>query len=467
MRSSCLKYFLFFLLILCNFGKKLQAQDAMSYPVVENKTLHYYLDGQWDSLVSTGKAGLHQDIDYFYLRLRLGMAYFYKENYVRAIHHFTKALSFNSDDTTSTEFLYYSFLNYNRPLYQHVVAKKNLITGRSHRVFNYPMQNNGFIPEIGYQFDQPIKLDNGTLIGNPQYNIFGEIDHPLSFIFFGMKYRHYFGGLAMNLAYDHLDSEREKLTVYTKGTYKGKYNVAEHHMYANTEISVNNKITIVPAVQYLYIKYAKYNTVWNSDSLKYDFPLKDYSYNNLITSLGLYMDVDLLSLGLTASYSRLYNQNITQQALAVTVFPFGNTKLYSTTTLAFLQFPGQQQTVAAAGEPVDTSGDNGDKNHAVIEEAIGGRIMNKIWLEAQFSYNGLRGYNKDNAAIMYNNPEQIKYILGLTAIYEISNSLELNLGYNFMQKDITGIHFTTYNSYVTDHYLYNSHTIYGGLKWKL
>jgi len=36
-----------------------------------------------------------------------------------------------------------------------------------------------------------------------------------------------------------------------------------------------------------------------------------------------------------------------------------------------------------------------------------------------------------------------------------------------MQKDITGIHYVDYTSYVTDHYLNNSHTIYGGLKWKL
>jgi hypothetical protein len=177
--------------------------------------------------------------------------------------------------------------------------------------------------------------------------------------------------------------------------------------------------------------------------------------------------VDVLSLGLTASYTRLYDQNIFQEALAVIVLPFGNTKLYSTTTLAFMQFPGQPSAYYIEGDQSAISEANIDKSHPVIEEAIGGRIAHKIWLEAQFAYNGLRGYNKDNAGIIFNSPEQIKYSLGLTGIYEITNSLELTLGYELMQKDISGIHYTAIDHFDTDHYLNNSHTIYGGLKWKL
>ncbi len=469
MKHNYLKYCFFFSFILLGLGTSLHAQETITYRSVEERTYRYYLDQQWDSLVATGKAGLHNDIDYYYLRIRMGIAYFHKGKISRAIRQLNKAEGFNAGDSTALEYLYYSYKSYNRPLYQSAVAKRFNVTTRKRVLEQYPLHRNSFSPRAGYQFDQALRADNNTLIGRPLYNLYGEIDYPMDFTFFGMDYRHYFGGVALNIAYEHFDSHREKRSVLAKGVITSKYNVSEHHLYANTEVSVKNKLTIIPAVQYQYVTYPKYNAVWNATDSIYSFPITNYSYNNLIGSMGFYKDVGPVSLGLTVSYSNLYKKNIFQGAFLFTWFPLGNMNLYTTTTVAWMQMPGYGNgNGRGKGKGHQTAANSSaDKSHAVIEELVGGRIGKKFWLEGQFAYNGLRGYNKDNATIVFNNNEQVNYLVGITGVYEVSKVLELSLGYQFSQKELTGTHYTATSVYVTDKYLNNSQTIFGGIKWKL
>jgi hypothetical protein len=469
MKNNYLKFLLIFLLIVCGFGTNLLAQNTLSYRTVEELTYHYFVNQQWDSLVETGKAGLHQDIDYYYLRIRMGIAYFNKGKFSRAIQHLNKADRFNSGDSTALEYLYYAYRSFNRPLYQNTVVKRFSVSTRNRVLYKYPLYKNSFVPIMGYQFDQAMKVDDNTLIGRPQYNLYGEIDYPLNFTYFGMDYRHYFGGVALNIAYDHFDSHRVKRSVMLRGIAIDKYNVSEHNLYVNTEVSVKNKLTIIPAVQYQFLKYPKYKAVWNPTDSVYNFPVTDYTYNNLIASLGLYKDAGPFSLGLTVSYSNLYQKKIYQGAFLFTWFPFGNMNLYTTTTAAWLQMPGSGNGNGRGNgkNQPNVESSSADKSHAVFEEAIGGHVWEKLWIEGQFAYNGLRGYNKDNANIVFNNPEQVNFLAGITLVYEVSKVLELSIGYQFSQKELSGMHYTATGVYVLDQYLNNSHLIYGGIKWKL
>ncbi len=468
-----IKHLLFFLLLSCGAAAMVQAQENLNFNKVEKDTYHYYMNQQWDSLVTTGKAGLHQDIDYFYLRVRMGMAYYFKGNYSKAITHLNKALEYNSGDTIAQEYLYYAYNDFSRALYKNALAKKIHPAIRKRIIGNAPLYKNTFVPMAGGQFDQVFKVDNITLKGGLQNNIYGEVDYPLDFYFFGMNYKHYFNGVALNVSYNHMDSHRDKKAVLASGfVFNDKYNVGEHDIYANSEISLNNKITIIPALQYQYMKYSKFKTVWDSINGIYSFPDTNYRYNNIIASLGFYKDISTVSLGLTLSYGNLYKKNIYQGAFILTWFPFGNMKLYTTTTLAYLIMPSTVATVTGPPGSKQQSNINssGDKSHPVIEEAIGGRLSPKLWLEAQGAFNGLRNYNKADAAVVYNTPDQVKYLVGLTAVYEVTKTLELSVGYQFLQKEITGQHLIFTNkgpALITDNYTNNSHNIYGGIKWKL
>ena len=70
-----------------------KSQDVLDFNTVNTKTYDYYFQGNWDSLIDIGEKALKSDIDYFYLRIRLGIAYYAKTNYRKAIIHLEKHIN--------------------------------------------------------------------------------------------------------------------------------------------------------------------------------------------------------------------------------------------------------------------------------------------------------------------------------------------------------------------------------------
>ena len=104
----------FFLITICLFlslnSYRLKAQEQISAAEVETKSLQLYQDKNWGDLIDFVKKALDEKNDYFYLRMRIGIAYYELKNYTKAEPQFKKALSFNSTDAVAQEYLYYSYL---------------------------------------------------------------------------------------------------------------------------------------------------------------------------------------------------------------------------------------------------------------------------------------------------------------------------------------------------------------------
>lgn len=116
MRISRIVFFivLFFATTLNTVSAQISSSD------VENKSLQLYQQKNWAELIPFVQQAIKEGNDYFYLRMRIGIAFYEQKNYPKAEEQFKKALSFNSGDATATEYLYYSYL-FNG---QYVEAKK-------------------------------------------------------------------------------------------------------------------------------------------------------------------------------------------------------------------------------------------------------------------------------------------------------------------------------------------------------
>ena len=86
------------------------AQDTLNSAIVEQKSYQLYLDKNWNELIKFGNRAINSGFDYYYLQIRIGIAYFEKKNYSLAENHFKKVLQFNSDDELAQEYLYYCFI---------------------------------------------------------------------------------------------------------------------------------------------------------------------------------------------------------------------------------------------------------------------------------------------------------------------------------------------------------------------
>jgi tetratricopeptide (TPR) repeat protein len=80
-------------------------QPATDFRKIDSLTYALYEQGAWQELIKTGNAALDQGADYYYLRMRIGLAYFYKEQYRLAAIHFRRALKLNEDDPFSRDYL--------------------------------------------------------------------------------------------------------------------------------------------------------------------------------------------------------------------------------------------------------------------------------------------------------------------------------------------------------------------------
>jgi tetratricopeptide (TPR) repeat protein len=89
------KYVSFILLFLNIF---IYSQQPLNYPYIEKTTYKHYLNSDWESLIKLGNKSLDKGIDFYYLQIRMGVAYFAKNNYRKAIKHLQKAYKTNPKD---------------------------------------------------------------------------------------------------------------------------------------------------------------------------------------------------------------------------------------------------------------------------------------------------------------------------------------------------------------------------------
>ncbi len=88
----------------------LWAQNNLTPEQVDTKTYNLYVLQKWSELITVGKIAIDKGYDYFYLRMRIGTAYYNKKNYNLAQIHFKEALEFNSKNDLAKEYLYYCYL---------------------------------------------------------------------------------------------------------------------------------------------------------------------------------------------------------------------------------------------------------------------------------------------------------------------------------------------------------------------
>ncbi|MEO8762200.1 MAG: hypothetical protein ABI388_11740 [Bacteroidia bacterium] len=88
----------------------IRAQDTLSGYTVEQKSLDLYIAKKWKELTAFGNEALHKGYDYYYMQMRVGIAYYERKNYCLAESHFRKALQFSSNDSLALEYIYYCYI---------------------------------------------------------------------------------------------------------------------------------------------------------------------------------------------------------------------------------------------------------------------------------------------------------------------------------------------------------------------
>lgn len=100
-------------IFLLAFQLQVNGQEQISFQEIDSLSFYQFTNAKWNDLIETKQLAEKNNIDYFYLNLRVGIAYYHKKMFYRAEKYLSKANRQNSLDETTLSYLYYAALENN------------------------------------------------------------------------------------------------------------------------------------------------------------------------------------------------------------------------------------------------------------------------------------------------------------------------------------------------------------------
>jgi hypothetical protein len=469
------------------------SQDTLDFKSLDKKTYELYEQGQWDELIHWGKQGIRSGFDYYYLRARLGVAYFMTGRYFFAVPQFRKSLDFNEESSFSKEYLFYSLLNAGQSN-EAQKLKVKLAPEVQSKIDKTSILKSVYF-ETGPTFSNAYN-DNGkrNLMGRP--GIYGEAN------LYGNNYYAHLGldfklphGITWYLGYSYLVQNKRNDIQYTTTEVKRvntiyydwgyeyiyskqlqyneieyKYSIRQNELYSNLIIPIGKGWRIIPAFHLIHDSYnpllVKFSPLESSDTVYYIYADSAYylfnfsearyiqeqtdtSYFNYLAYLGITKQCKWLNIGLSAAFSNLDGRNQQQYGLVLTYYPLGSFDFYGQTILqALFQNNNSQE---------------------LVYQKFGMKMFRGTWLELFGSYGDMSKMSEQYAFVVNNLAGNVNYRIGTHLIFAINDHLELSLRYQFIDKETTSLQYLSGQAgdIQMNTISYQTHQIIGGIKWIL
>lgn len=363
------KYLIFLLLLPLHVA----AQEKPDFSKVDSLTYGYYLSGDWDKLITVGKQGIASGIDYKFLRQRLGYAYFSKGDYFNAEKHFSKALSSDSYNQFTLEYLFYSLVNSGREQYTASIQK------RLDPALREKLQISPFLPVSAIEMEFDYKFSGTTLRSDPRYFRVG-VSTRLSYRLNLMQsFSSYTASLVQQLA------RNTKVDIWQRGYY------------ASMSINTSPHTVIRGAYHYLYTA---------SGNLRYNG--------------------NLFLLSIEPQFNRLSFEG------HGSLFNYQNSNVYQAGLSASYVFPVRSELYIRGGASYISRNDG---RNFVFNPAAGLKLWKGAWIEAAYAKGNMDRYNDFNGLYVYNTYDPVVLRSGATFTYYLGRHVSFWINYSFETKE--------------------------------
>ena len=441
--------------------------SAQNFTEIDRNTYQLYLEKKWDELILAGKSAIKKDIDYYYLRLRIGIAFYEKKNYKSAQLHFRKALDFNSGDPLAMEYLYYACL-FGGQSQQAALLYKKMPESIREKVMAPGLKIIDRV-SVEYLYNQTF-TDN--LLKDP--TIFNGLPAGVqivtrSFQNLNVSMQHFMHpGTSFIQAYTYL--VKNSLYYYDDGLNRFEtegQQVRQQQYYLSPSFTFDGGLVISPSFHYLHVAYQVPVLTGSGPGPGggNEVVFREEYEGQMAGGLSLVKFHGPFSFRLGAVYSNL---NRTQQltgSAGLTWYPMGNLDLYLSAGLNV-----HNGDLAARGDSVGSAGETGSGFAGTVlipDLLLGWSIASKLWIEVSGTYGQMKNFTERNGYLVYNGLDWVKYkavanlVLPLTAKGSVFYAGARFAGYEnrFIPLDTTqpaNINSLTYNSI----------SIFGGISWK-
>lgn len=422
------------------------AQEPESFADFNNLTYRQYEEKDWSALLKTGKQALKKGYDFYYMRMRMGIAAWERKNYHRAILHFRKALEYNQSDPVALEYLYYAYLFTDKSVEAGRLLErmpefllKKIGNDRDRDLTGLELSASYFL-RTGLLVDP---LNTSTLITDNGWRNMDEGGGEVS-----LRTEWKTGkNSRMNTGYRFLSKQRNAyLLDGGQGTYYSPNIYNQHFLYTDYKVRIFRDTYMKLSAGYLNLRPRSAATGrWG---LTY---IEVFPEHNLTGHLSLRHDFPYLSLIAGAGVSNLNFFFQVQQDAEMILYPLGNRNLYLSGAVT--------RSTQYATDP--------DFSHSVFgSAALGVRIIKPVWLEVYGSTGDRYNVLMSGGWHVYNEFNPISSIFGGDVLISFpKKNLVITAGY--YQSGVTSWYFYKYQEtlYRNEPIQYNLLNIYGGIKW--
>jgi len=431
------------------------AQEGPDFNRINSESYRYYTEQKWDSLIQFGKEALKSDVDYYYLRMRMGIAFFSRKNYRPAAQHFAVALEQHNGDPAALEYLYYCRL-YAGQSEQALHVREQF---KGDLALKLPPVNGRFFGRLGaeylYQggagdhlFADPAGLYPLDVAGTQSTTgYFSNVTVSLvNQLAPGIVLSHAYTYLWKSSHYFYNDGE--------SAIYLPDQHLIQNQYYLSPKFTTPSGYTFMPMVHVLGIQYQSIYDNGQGYQGGSSLVLGTIHETDFVTGMGFKKNLGRVDLDLGGWYGHLNSARQIQGRTGFTWFPLGNLNLY-----AGGFFNGQYELYPGS-EGV---------TRIIPEFLFGFGIAEKAWVDLNGAVGEMTNYLEGNGMIVYNSISEIihkKFRLSLSFPVTDKGSL-LYLGgiwsavRSEFQPDGDPVTMV-YSSTVS----YNAFSIYGGISWK-
>jgi len=431
-----------------------QGQAVMNFTSLDKQTYGLYLEKNWKELVSLGKNGLDSGLDYFYLRMRIGIAYYELGNYHRAIPHFRKALVFNSKDPFANEYLYYSYLFSGRKADAINLSEKFTPTLIKKLGIKKEKGLTGFSIYNTYSFNtNQEKLDDFN-IPSEVITTLGWQDINLNYNFVQLNFDHLVSSrLSISHGYGYLTKQRYHLVqidgtswVYPDETYK------QIQAYISGNMLITNGFTAGLTFHYINLRPLIYIETTGAGGMGTGLTYSEINpSHNFAGYFSLSKNLELFTFEIGLGVANLNDNMQFQKDLSFSFFPLGNLNFYLSSKAT------HHSDFLNLDNPV---------NKLIFEQKIGIKVFNPVWIELYGAFGDKSDFIDHNGTVIYNEFNSITGDMGFNLIISPGKTgilLYLNYRNRTIRSSFNYYSDNTINT-INDND-FNTQTITGGIKW--
>lgn len=451
MRTHILFIFIFIgLLSWAQTGSKSQLNDSLSYQA--------YLKKDWNKVIELGKRSLKQGQKFEYLDLRMGIAYYEKKNFRKAIGYFQKALVDEVNSETTAEYLYYAYqyigndLEASKVLFQ-VDSKFSKVKRNQFRFLKNIYAFSSF-----RQYDQLAYKTNINAVNLAQ--IEENKKHTYSTQYIPKSYINYHAGLSfrvipawsINVALQNFQIEREQYFVDAFKDTSFTSKVKQNQFYIKNSIALSQKLQLSVYASYL-ANTSNFFTINTEDFPPIYEAESQYFSSNLLMGLGLTRAFNYFDMELSGSYMTTKRNAYFQANLGMNIFPFGNRKLSLKSELSTLKTESVATTL-------------------ILSETLSYSPFERISLSLTARWGDMRNYSIDQAYNVYNGIYNLDQVLQSNLTIRLFNQVYFKFYYELTcnTADIKSKEMTLEKSEsspkTVDYINFNTHSFIGGLIWE-